>query len=302
MLIDLSWNSSRLEGNTYSLLDTLLLLEQGKSAQGKSAEETQMVLNHKDAAEFLIDAANEVGFNRHTILNLHALLSNNLLADPMASGRLRRRSIGIGGSVYEPLQDPHLTEECFVEMLQKADQIADPFEQSLFISIQLPYLQPFEDVNKRVSRLAANIPFVKRNLSPVSFVDVPEKLYIDAMLAVYELNATELARDMFIWAYERSAQRYAAIRQSLGEPDPFRLRYREQLRDVVSRVVRGARGKQDASVEIGAYAASSIPSEERARFVETAETELVGLHEGNFARYRVRPSEYFAWKAAWEAS
>lgn len=300
LLIDLSWNSSRLEGNTYSLLDTLLLLERGKSAEGKSAEETQMLLNHKDAIEFLVDAANEVGFNRHTILNLHGLLSNNLLIDPMASGRLRRRIVGIGGSVYEPLQDPNVIEECFGEMLQKAGRIADPFEQSLFITIQLPYLQPFEDVNKRVSRLAANIPFVKANLSPVSFIDVPEALYVEAMLAVYELSATELARDMFVWAYERSARRYAAIRQSLGTPDPFRLRYKENIVASVQTIVGRKIGKAEASALIGEWA-QDIPAADRSRFAETVETELMSLHEGNFARYRVRPSEFFAWKAVWEA-
>lgn len=302
LLIDLSFYSSRLEGNTYSLLDTISLLEQGKRAEGKSDEETQMILNHKDAIEFLVDAANDIGFNRHTVLNLHGLLSNNLLADPMASGRLRRKTVGITGSVYEPLQDPHVIEECFGEILQKAGRIIDPFEQSLFVAIQFPYLQPFEDANKRVSRLAANISFVKGNLSPLSFIDVPTPLYVEAMLAVYELNATELARDMFVWAYERSARRYAAIRQSLGEPDPFRLRYRDQLREIVSEIVRDARSKAEASKQIAVYSSRAIPEEDQPLFVDTAETELVGLHEGNFARYRVRPSEFYAWKAVWESA
>jgi hypothetical protein len=82
LLIDLSWNSSRLEGNTYSLLDTELLIHDGKPADDKSAKETQMILNHKDAIEFLVDESDEIGFNRYTILNLHALLSNNLLPNP----------------------------------------------------------------------------------------------------------------------------------------------------------------------------------------------------------------------------
>ena len=84
--------------------------------------------------------------------------------------------------------------------------------------------------HKRVSRIAANIPFVKTNLSPLSFTDVPRGLYTDAILGVYELNRVDLLRDVFIWAYERSAARYAAVRQSLGEPDPFRLRHRDALR------------------------------------------------------------------------
>ncbi len=301
LLIDLSWNSSRLEGNTYSILDTQQLLEAGKRAEGKTAQETQMILNHKGAIEFLVEVANEIGFNRHTLLNLHALLSHGLL-DPRESGRLRQGGAIIGGSTYLPLQIPAVIEECFVDLLGKAEAISDPFEQSFFAAIQLPYLQPFADVNKRVSRLAANIPFIKRNLSPVSFVDVPEHLYVAAMLSVYEMNKTELARDMFVWAYERSARRYAAIRQSLGEPDPFRMRYRDELKSAVSRVVLQKMNKSQASREIANFAEEAIPQVDRPRFAEIAESELIGLHEGNFARFRVRPSEFFAWKAVWEAA
>jgi prophage maintenance system killer protein len=300
LLIDLSWNSSRLEGNTYSLLDTKLLIEAGKVADGKSAHETQMILNHKEAIEFLVEGADEIAFNRLTILNLHALLSNNLLPDPMASGRLRRRSVEIGGSVDEPPQDPHFLEECFNQVLYKAGKITDVFEQALFVTVHLPYLQPFEDVNKRVSRLAANIPFIKANLSPISFVDVPQDVYVETILAVYELNTTELAREMFMWAYERSARRYSARRQSTGEPDQFRLKYREELRSVVAGVIRAPHGKQTAPNAISEFAAG-LPVEDRARFVEVAETEIIGLHEGNFARYKVRSSEYFAWRRVWES-
>ena len=104
MLIDLSWNSSRLEGNTYSLLDTTRLIELGEEAAGKTRLETQMILNHKDAIEFLVDAVDAVGFNRYTIQNLHAFLANNLLSDSEAVGRLRHISVGIQGSVFHPLE------------------------------------------------------------------------------------------------------------------------------------------------------------------------------------------------------
>jgi hypothetical protein len=86
-----------------------------------------------------------------------------------------------------------------------------------------------------VSRLAANIPLIKRNLAPLSFTDVPGQTYTEAVLGVYELNKIDLLKDVFMWAYERSAARYAAVRQSLGEPDPFRLRYREQFRELIGR-------------------------------------------------------------------
>ncbi len=108
LLIDLSWNSSRLEGNTYSLLDTKRLIELGEEAEGKDWREAQMILNHKEAIEILVDGAEGIGFNRHTILNLHAALADNLLPDPEAPGRLRRASVGIEGSVFHPLEIPQL--------------------------------------------------------------------------------------------------------------------------------------------------------------------------------------------------
>src|SRR5712692_2601647 len=95
LLVDLSWASSRLEGNTYSLLDTERLIEFGEAAQGKDAIETQMILNHKAAIEFIVDQGDELKLNRQTILNLHALLADNLLPDPSAGGRLRRIGVGI---------------------------------------------------------------------------------------------------------------------------------------------------------------------------------------------------------------
>src|SRR5205807_1423976 len=180
LLIDLSWNSSRLEGNTYSLLDTKRLIELGEAAEGRDRPEAQMIVNHKDAIEFLVNDAEGIGFNRYTILNLHGILAQNLLPDPSAPGRLRRMGVGIEKSTFHPLELPQLIEEHFNLLLEKAAALQDPFEQALFVMVQLPYLQPFDDVNKRVSRLTANIPFIKRNLSPLSFIDVPRALYTDA--------------------------------------------------------------------------------------------------------------------------
>ena len=299
LLIDLSWNSSRLEGNTYSLLETDRLLESGAAAEGKDALETQMILNHKAAIELLVDQAGEIGFNRYTILNLHALLADNLLADPRACGRLRRIPAGIDGTVYHPLEVPQLIEECFERILDTAAAIIDPFEQAFFALVHLAYLQGFEDINKRVSRLAANIPLIRGNLYPLSFVDVPERAYIDGVLAIYELNRVELLRDVFVWAYGRSSARYSAVRQSLGEPDPFRLRHRALVAAVVAAVVRTRMGKEAATALARQRAAEQVSSAEQARFVEVVETELMSLHEGNIARHRLRPAEYQAWRQGW---
>jgi Fic family protein len=299
LLIDLSYNSSRLEGNNYSLLDTKLLISQGKAADSRTAEESQMILNHKAAIEFIVESAAEINFNRFTIMNLHGMLSDNLLGNPAASGRLRSMAVDIGHSVHVPLAIPQLISELFDVLLEKASEIEDPFEQSFFVMVQLPYLQPFDDVNKRVSRLAANIPLVKHNLAPLSFIDVPKELYAQGLMGVYELKRIELFRDVFLWAYDRSAQRYAAIRQSMGEPDVFRLKYREEIRALVRQVIAEGMDVAAANKLIKTHE-ENIPQTDRTRFTEVVETELLSLHEGNFARYGVRPSEFNNWKQLWD--
>jgi hypothetical protein len=294
LLIDLSWASSHLEGNTYSRLDTQELIEHGRVAEGKDHLETQMILNHKQAIEFLVEHAGEIGFNNYTFMNLHALLSQNLLGDPADEGRLRARIVDIGGTVYRPLQVPQQVEELFRLILEKAGAIADPFEQSFFLMVHIPYLQPFVDVNKRVSRLAANIPFIRGNLCPLSFVDVPERAYVEGTLAMYEHARVDLLRDVFMWAYERSCQTFKAIAGSLPEPDPFRLKYRAELAEAVGQVVHEAKPTSVGAVR--KIAANIVPAEDRQRFVRMVFEELGRLHEGNVARYKLRLAEFRAWK------
>ena len=207
--------------------------------------------------------------------------------------------VGIEGSVFHPLAVPHVVDESFDQLLATTSAIRDPFEQAFFVMVQLPYLQPFDDVNKRVSRLAANIPLIKTNLSPLSFEDLPRDIYTEAVIGVYELNRIELLRDVFIWAYRRSAARHGAVRQSLGEPDPFRMRYRTSLHEVVGAVARGRMDKQQAAAHVSEWTQVHIEQQDRQRFREIAERELLSLHEGNFARYKIRPSEFAAWQKDW---
>ena len=294
LLVDLSWASSRLEGNTYTRLDTQNLIEFGMQAAGKDQLEAQMILNHKAAIEMLVENADEIGFNAYTFCNLHALLSENLLPDPGASGRIRTIAVDITGTVYQPLAMPQQIEQFFRQILLKADAITDPFEQAFFIMVHISYLQPFEDVNKRVSRLGANISLIRSNLAPLSFVDVPERSYVDAVLGVYELNRIELLVDVFTWAYERSCQRYTVLRDALPEPDPLRLRYRMQLRDAVATMVRNLLPIEPETIReraTGLVAADDMPY-----FVAMVANDLHHLHEGNVARYGLRLSEFRDWK------
>lgn len=294
LLIDLSWASSRLEGNTYSQLDTQNLIDNSQEAEGKDRLETQMILNHKQAIEFLVEQADEIDFNMYTFMNLHALLSENLLGNPAEGGRLRERIVEIGGTVYRPLHVPQQIEELFRLVLEKAGAIADPFEQAFFLMVHIPYLQPFVDVNKRVSRLAANISFIKNNLCPLSFIDVPERAYVEGTLAVYEHARVDLLRDVFTWAYERSCDQFKAIAGTLPEPDPFRLKYRAELAEAVAEIVRG--GKPNKFGDVQKVSANLVPAEDQQRFASMVSTELSNLHEGSIARYKLRLAEFRAWR------
>jgi hypothetical protein len=297
LLIDLSWASSHLEGNTYSRLDTKNLIELGQHAEGKDRREAQMILNHKAAIELLVENAGSIGFDTFTFFNLHAALADNLLSDASEAGRLRTRIVEISGTVFHPLGIPQQIEEYFRLILEKTNATRDPFEQAFFTMVHVPYLQPFVDVNKRVSRLSANVPLIPWNLCPLSFVDVPERAYFEGTLGVYELGRVDLLRDVFVWAYERSCQRYTAIRQTVAEPDPVRLHHREQLIALVGDVVRGG-DRPTRKALLASARALGVPKEDRDRFAAMVLEDLANLHEGNIARYRLRLSEYLAWRPA----
>jgi Fic family protein len=185
-------------------------------------------------------------------------------------------------------------------VLEKADRISDPYEQSFFVMVHLPYLQPFADVNKRTSRLAANLPLIRANLCPLTFLDVPEQAYSRAMLGVYELTRIELLRDLYIWAYERSTQEYLAIKQDLAEPDPIRLAYRDVIKRVVREVVRSA--DEDPLAMIHSKVAELSRESDRENVRAMIIDELRRLHEGSLARYGLRASEFLRWRERHERS
>lgn len=292
LLIDLSWSSSRLEGSTYSHLETQRLIEQGIAAEKKSRKELQMILNHKAAIQFMLAENADIGLNAYTLLNLHALLSDNLIGT-YHRGRLRTGRIFITHSPYEPLANREGIEELFTLLVQKAASIRNPFEQAFFLLVHLPYLQPFWDVNKRVSRVAANIPLIRAQAAPLSFVDVPKQLYFDAHLAVYELNRLELLRELFIWGYDRSSYDYENL-QSPAVENPLYFKYRAALRDTIRGIVEAGESPDRGSITV--RAAPVVSPEDFTAFVDWALAEITGLHEGNVALYRVGLQDYRRWR------
>jgi hypothetical protein len=295
LLIDLSWASSHLEGNTYSRLDTRELIEHGTAARDKASIETQMILNHKTAIELLVENVDTAEFNRYTLMNLHSALAENLLPNPADEGRIRQHAVDIGQSVYRPLSTPQQIEDALDALLGKANQIRDPFEQSFFMMVHLPYLQPFADINKRTSRLAANLPLFRANLCPLTFLDLPEQAYSRATLGVYELTRVELLRDLYVWAFERSTQEYMAIKQDLAEPDPLRLAWRDCIKQTIRELV--THPELDPLSSIQQSVADRVPAQEQPAVQALIIEELRRLHDGVLARYGLRPSEYAAWKA-----
>jgi Fic family protein len=294
LLIDLSWASSHLEGNTYTRLDTRELIEHGRAARGKAAIEPQMILNHNSAIELLIDNIGTAGFNRFTLLNLHSALSENLLPNPADEGRLRQHGVEIGQSIYHPLAVPAQIEEMLELLLDKASRIEDPFEQSFFALVHVPYLQAFADVNKRTSRLMANLPLLRANLCPLTFLGVPESAYSRAILGVYEMTRVELLRDLYVWAYERSTQEYLALKQELAEPDPLRLAWRELIKQTIREVIHQP---ERASLDVIEESLSGPAlGPDKANIEALVIDELRRLHEGVLARYGLRPSEFNAWR------
>lgn len=298
LLIDLSWNSSRLEGNTYSLLETKRLIEFGEDARGKDAAETQMIINHKAAIEYIVESVEEDKISFHEICSIHALLSENLLGDPSASGRIREIAVGISGTTYLPIENSQVLKNCFEIFINKLNAISDPYEQSFFAMVHLSYLQAFEDVNKRTARLAANIPFIKNNLKPLSFIDVDQEIYFAALLGIYEKHDVSLLRDLYLWAYKRSAQRYSAVQQTMAEPNLMKLKYRAEIQEIIHHIIlNNMQGSQVVFVIRKALNALDLSEEDFSSLLEIIETEIMSLHEGNIARFKIRPSEYAKWKA-----
>ena len=290
LLVDLSWASSRMEGNTYDILQTERLIRFGEEAEGKDRKEALMILNHKEAIQYVVDNLDEVGLRRPDLFSLHALLSDGLLADPAMSGRLRAIQVGVSHSSYRPLDDAVTITEEFDILLHKAAQITDPFEQSFFLLVHIPYLQAFADVNKRTSRVASNIPLLKSDLAPMSFTTMDDSDYIDGLIGIYELNNVSLLREVYLNAYLASAEKYRILRAEVESPEKAALAYREFVRTAVRRCVLEFKAfRQDEVLAMAAEAA--VPEDDRAGVVAYVRDQLSGLHEGNVIRYRLKPSD-----------
>jgi fido (protein-threonine AMPylation protein) len=272
-----------------TLLDTRNLFLAGRSAADDT--DSTMLLNHKDAIEFIVDSVPSYGITVPVVRNLHSLLMQGLLANPRALGAIRTTIVNIEGSVYIPTRVPSILDEMLALIVEKSRLIRNPVEGAFFLWLNLAYLQPFEDGNKRTSRLAANLPLLLYNCAPLSFLDVDPADYALATLGVYERLDVSLAAELFAWTYRRSIPKYQAVLASMGTPDPRRTKYREHLISAVQDVVRAGHTLTHA------IATAGVPPADQEYFQTLLETELAELEAFNCARYRLPIGKTEEWIA-----
>ena len=203
--IDLSWKSSQIEGNTYTLLETERLLRESKTAEGKSKEEAVMLLNHKDALSFVLD--NPDYLKELTVSHLediHQLLTKDLSIDK----GLRRHRVGITGTNYHPLDNEFQIREAMRDACELINSKSNIFEKALLTLILLSYIQPFSDGNKRTARITSNAILIANDYCPLSFRSIDSIDYKKAMLIFYEQNNLCAFKQIFMEQFEFAVKEY----------------------------------------------------------------------------------------------
>ncbi len=204
-VIELSWKSSKIEGNTYTLLDTEKLLVNHLEAPGHSHEEAVMILNHKKAFYYIIHGKQQFKLlNRKIIEEVHSLLVEDL----NVARNIRLKPVGVTGSAYRPLDNEYQLAEALQDLCDAVNRTSNEYTKALLIILGISYLQPFEDGNKRTARLLGNAILIAYNFSPLSYRSVDEFSYREAMLVFYELNSIMPFKKIFIEQYEFSAHNY----------------------------------------------------------------------------------------------
>lgn len=204
-VIELSWKSSKIEGNTYTLLDTERLLKDGVPSVTNSDAETQMILNHKSAFDFIIEHPLEKGIvTRAYIENVHTYLMKDLLLDI----GWRKSSVGITGSLYRPLDNQFQIIEAVDNLIATITEMKTEYDKALLCLLGISYIQPFVDGNKRTARLIANALLLSGGCAPLSYRTVDEVHYRSALLAFYEQLSVIPMRELFVEQYEFASIQY----------------------------------------------------------------------------------------------
>ncbi|MEY3784140.1 MAG: hypothetical protein RLZZ230_462 [Candidatus Parcubacteria bacterium] len=208
-VIEMSWKSSQIEGNTYTLLDTELLIKEGVPSSTNSESETQMILNHKSAFDFTL--VNKDHFKNSLSFGLIETLHQHLMKSLLHDQGLRTGVVGITGSRYQPLDNQHQIREALEKIIIVINKCEDVFSKALTALVGISYIQPFTDGNKRTARLLANGILLSHGYAPLSYRDVDERTYRASLLVFYEQLSLVPMKDLFTAQYHFSANQYAGV-------------------------------------------------------------------------------------------
>ena len=293
-LCGLSYGSSALEGNSYEMLDTVKLLEEGQVKSGAKPEETKMILNHHEAIRYLIEniqsppTSRDIGLTAREIRSIHSLLSDGLVSREK-KGHIRNEPVRIEQCSYRPMDIRESLESALQNILNTAQKINDPYEQAFFLVVHLSYLQPFIDCNKRTARVACNIPLLRSGVVPMAWTGVDKDNLREAMLGVYEINDTSMISELFVDGYMRSIESFNIMKQTI-QPDELTIKYHREIRIAVrDRVLNGVDQIPD-----------NVADCDRPLFIVSVENALEDLRaddHGSMIRHNLKAGDVQLWMA-----
>lgn len=288
-LIEMSWASSALEGNTYSLPETEALIKYAEVAGGKSEIEVQMILNHKQAIGWVIDNIATVEIAPETVMRLHAMLMRTLVRQNNL-GAVRRDPVSITTSSYVPSSDHTELSMGLSELCWKASTAKDPFEASFALLAGIAYLQPFIDGNKRTGRLLSNIPLLKAGLPPISFIGVGRAAYGIGMTTWYELADTSHLGKAIAEGYAITAPSYLVATTTKRVPRSVEIRMRRRLDDAVAEYLSQAVASPDLMPsDFARDAFRELEGEDLDVIIQSFADIIAAINELNCVAYGVAP-------------
>ena len=205
LTIELAWKSSKIEGNTYTLLDTERLLKENVSASGKTKEETQMIINHKTALDYITE--NPSVYRELTVRKIEEL-HRLLVQDLGVSYGVRKTLVGIVGTDYKPLDNEFQIKEALEQLVKLVNNTENPLEKALITVLMISYIQPFEDGNKRTSRILGNALLLANDYCPLSYRSVDEVEYKKGIILFYERNNASYFKKLFLEQYKQAVKKY----------------------------------------------------------------------------------------------
>lgn len=307
-LIDLSWASSALEGNTYAYLETEALIKFGSEASGHDVTEATMILNHKNAITQLLEQIEKPSLTPEDVSRLHALLMRGLLS-PEALGRVRNSPVRVGGTAYEPSSNGDQLRADLGRLCWLADTIESPFEASFLLLAGASYLQAYEDGNKRIGRLTCNLPLLRKGLPPMSFIGLDKADYLTGLILFYEAGDTALLAEIIADGYVQAAPSYTAALAVHRKPRSIELREHAAIEQAVQEIARSVaddnRAPEEAIPAVSGRLFARLGEEDRKLLTQSVEEILAALNETNAVAWGVDAGlarRFAARKGDWEGS